>query len=153
MPNASPISEYLAELPPAQRAALQKLRKAILAAAPGAEECISYKLPAFRLNGKALVAFGAATNHCAFYPMSARTVGQHKAELSRFETSKAAILFTPETPLSATLVRKLVKARIAENAVGRSGVPNAGKKVRTGVGPKARDSSKKKTVRNASRRR
>ena len=62
--------DYLAAVTEDKRDALQKLRKAIKMAAPKAEECISYQLPAFRLNGKFLVAYGAATNHCAFYPGS-----------------------------------------------------------------------------------
>src|SRR6266487_5626610 len=62
--------DYLAALSDGKRAALETLRRAIKAAAPEAEECISYQLPAFRLNGKLLVAFGAAANHCAFYPGS-----------------------------------------------------------------------------------
>ncbi|HEV8233013.1 MAG TPA: DUF1801 domain-containing protein, partial [Gemmatimonadaceae bacterium] len=62
------IDEYLASLNTKQRAALEKLRKAIKAAAPAAEECISYQLPSFRFGGKVIVWFGAATNHCAFYP-------------------------------------------------------------------------------------
>ena len=109
------IDEYLAALSTDKRAALEKLRKTIRAAAPAAEECISYQLPAFRLNGM-LVAFGAAANHCAFYPMSASTVAAFKDELEDYETSKGTIRFQPEHPLPAALVRKLVKARIAENA-------------------------------------
>jgi uncharacterized protein YdhG (YjbR/CyaY superfamily) len=64
--------DYLAAVTEEKRGALQKLRKAIKMAAPKAEECISYQLPAFRLNGKFLVAYGAATNHCAFYPLFSR---------------------------------------------------------------------------------
>jgi len=110
------IDEYLAAVRDDQRVALEKLRKTIRAAAPGAEECISYGLAAFRLDGRALVAFGAAANHCAFYPMSGGTVAAHKNELKGFDTSKGTIRFQPGKPLPATLVRKLVKARIAENA-------------------------------------
>lgn len=109
------IDEYLATLSEDKRAALEKLRKTIRAAAPHAEECISYQLPAFRLNGL-LVAFGAQANHCAFYPMSAATVAAHKRELEGYDTSKGTIRFQPDKPLPAALVRKLVKARIAENA-------------------------------------
>jgi uncharacterized protein YdhG (YjbR/CyaY superfamily) len=109
------IDEYLAGVSDEQRAALEKLRKTIRSAAPKAEECISYQLPAFRLNGL-LVAFGARPDHCAFYPMSASTVAAHKAELEAYDTSKGTIRFQPDKPLPATLVRKLVKARIAENA-------------------------------------
>ena len=113
------IDDYLAGVSPDKRVALDKLRKVIQSAAPGAEECISYSLPAWRLDGRMLVAMGAAANHCALYPMSARTVEAHKADLKKYETSKATVRFLPERPLPAALVRKLVKARIAENARGR----------------------------------
>lgn len=109
------IDEYLATVSDDKRAALEKLRKTIRAAAPDAEECISYQLPAFRLNGM-LVAFGATANHCAFYPMSASAVAAHKDDLKDYDTSKGTIRFQPDHPLPAALVRKLVKARIAENA-------------------------------------
>ena len=99
-----------------QRKALEKLRKSIKAAAPRAEECISYQLPAFRLDGRMLVAFGARASHCAFYPMSPTTVKAHAAALEGYDTSKGTIRFGADKPLPGTLVRKLVKARIAENA-------------------------------------
>jgi uncharacterized protein YdhG (YjbR/CyaY superfamily) len=110
------IDEYLAGLSADKRGALQKLRQAIQTAAPDAEECFSYGMPAFRLNGKVLVGFAAAANHCAFYPMSGTTVLAHQSELARYQTSKGSIKFQPETPLPAALIRKLVKARIAENS-------------------------------------
>jgi uncharacterized protein YdhG (YjbR/CyaY superfamily) len=108
------IDEYLAALSDDKRAALEKLRKTIKAAAPEAEECISYQIPAFRLNGM-LVGFGATTNHCAFYPMSSSTVEAHKDELRDYDTSKGTIRFQADKPLPVALVRKLVKVRIAEN--------------------------------------
>jgi uncharacterized protein YdhG (YjbR/CyaY superfamily) len=109
------IDDYLAGLSDDKRAALGQLRKTIRAVAPKAEECISYRLPAFRLHGKMLVAFGAAANHCAFYPMSSSTVEAFKDELKEYKTSKGTIRFQADKPLPAALVRKLVKARIAEN--------------------------------------
>jgi uncharacterized protein YdhG (YjbR/CyaY superfamily) len=112
--KAKTIDEYLAALSDDKRAALGRLRKTIRSAAPKAEECISYSLPAFRLNGL-LVGFGATANHCAFYPMSSSTVAAHKKELKDYDTSKGTIRFQPDRPLPAALVRKLVKARIAEN--------------------------------------
>jgi uncharacterized protein YdhG (YjbR/CyaY superfamily) len=112
--QATTVDEYLAALKPDQRAALERLRKQIRAAAPEAEECISYRLPAFRLNGM-LVAFGASATHCAFYPMSSSTVANYRDELAGYETSKGTIRFQPDKPLPAALVRKLVKARIEEN--------------------------------------
>ena len=112
--KAQTIDGYLEALTDDKRAALEKLRKAIKATAPMAEECFSYGVPAFRLNGKLLVGFGAAANHCAFYPMSASTVEAFKDELEDYDTSKGAIRFQASSPLPAILVRKLVKARIAE---------------------------------------
>jgi uncharacterized protein YdhG (YjbR/CyaY superfamily) len=109
------IDEYLAPLSDDKRAALEKLRKTIHAAAPKAEECISYGLAAFRLNGKPLVGFGATAKHCAFYLMSSSTVEAHQDELKNYDTSTGTIRFPANKPLPAALVRKLVKARIAEN--------------------------------------
>ena len=108
------IDDYLAPLSSDQRAALEKLRKIIRAAVPKAEECISYGLAAFRLNGKPIAGLGAGVNHCAYYPMSGAIVQAHLNELKGFETSKGTIRFAPDKPLPATLVRKLLKARITE---------------------------------------
>lgn len=112
--HAADLDAYLALVPPDKRAALQKLRKAISAAAPRAEEGFSYGLPAFRLYGRPLVCFAAATNHCSFYPMSPAVIREHAAGLEGYETSKGTIRFPANKPLPADLVRKLVKARIAE---------------------------------------
>ncbi len=109
------ITDYLARLSTDKRAALQKLRRAIKSAAPKAEECISYGVPAFRLGGRMLVAFGAATNHCSFYP-GAAPIRVHKKELKAYSTSKGTVRFPADRPLPATLVRKLVKTRAAEHA-------------------------------------
>ena len=108
------IDDYLRPLPEDQRRALERLRRTIQKAAPRAEECISYRLPAFRLDGP-LVAFGAAARHCSFYPMSASTVAEFAEALKDFDTSKGAIRFQPDHPLPAALVRKIVKARIQAN--------------------------------------
>jgi uncharacterized protein YdhG (YjbR/CyaY superfamily) len=113
--KAGTIDEYLAAVGPDQRAALERLRKTIRAAAPRAVECISYQMPGFRLDGKMLVWFGATANHCAFYPGA--VVEAHKDELEDYETRKGTIRFQPDNPLPAALIRKLVKARIARNAV------------------------------------
>jgi len=109
------IDDYLAGLSADKRAALEKVRAAIRSAAPNAEECISYGIPAFRLNGKVLVAFKAAANHCAFHPMSGATVAAHRVELAGYDTSPATVRFQPSGPLPARLIRTLVRARIAEN--------------------------------------
>ncbi len=109
------VDEYLAAVPDDhKRAALQKLRRTIKAALPRAEECISYGLPAFRYEGRMVAWYGAAKNHCSFYPGG--VVDACKDDLTKYETSKGTIRFTPAAPLPATLVKKLLKARIAVNA-------------------------------------
>jgi uncharacterized protein YdhG (YjbR/CyaY superfamily) len=110
------IDDYLAGVTSEQRAALEKVRKAIRAAAPDAEECINYGVPAFRLDGKSVAGFGASTKHCSYYPMSGSVVAELEQELANYETTKGSIQFPAAKPLPATLVRKLVKARIAEIA-------------------------------------
>ena len=122
-----------------QRAALEKLRQTIRAAAPKAEECISYGLAAFRLNGRPLVAFGAWGNHCALYPMSSATLLGFQAQLKSFETSKGTIRFTTDKPLPTALVKKLLKARITENA---------GRERQRGASPKAVKKPAKVALRN-----
>jgi uncharacterized protein YdhG (YjbR/CyaY superfamily) len=109
------MDEYLSALPADQRAVLEKLRQTILATAPGAEECFSYGMPAFRFEGKILVAFAARTSHCALYPMSGETVAAFMADLAGYDTSIGTIRFQPGHPLPVPLIRKLVKARIQEN--------------------------------------
>ena len=109
------IDEYLALVSEDKRAALQALREVIHAAAPDAEECISYQMPAFRLNGM-LVGFAAAKNHCALYAWNGSTVGLFADELRGYDTSKGTIRFTPERPLPERLVRRLVEMKAAKNA-------------------------------------
>ena len=115
------IDEYLAPLSSEKRAALEKLRKDIKSAAPKAEECISYQIPTFRLNGRMLVSFAAWAKHCAFYPgtFPIRTLAD---ELKDYDTDKGTIRFPIDRLLPATLVRKLIKARIAEYAAGKKPV-------------------------------
>ncbi len=108
------IDQYLAGVKADQRSALEKLRRAIRAAAPSAEETISYGIPAFRLNGRALVFFGAWAKHCAFYPGSSASLKKFRSDLKRFQISKGTIRFSPDSPLPVALVKKLVKMRMAQ---------------------------------------
>jgi uncharacterized protein YdhG (YjbR/CyaY superfamily) len=109
------IDEYLSLVSEDKRAALQALREIIRAAAPEAEECISYQMPAFRLNGM-LVGFAAAKNHCALYAWNGSAVGMFADELAGYDTSKGTIRFTPDKPLPEALVRRLVEMKVAKNA-------------------------------------
>jgi uncharacterized protein YdhG (YjbR/CyaY superfamily) len=115
--NSKPraIEEYLAGVKADQRVALEKLRKTIRAVEPQVEECIRYGIPAFRLNGRSLVFFGAWANHCAFYPGSSAALKKFRNDLKDFRISKGTIRFSPGNPIPTTLVKKLVKARMAEN--------------------------------------
>jgi uncharacterized protein YdhG (YjbR/CyaY superfamily) len=110
---AASIDDYLAQLPPDQRAALEILRRQIRALAPEAVETISYGLPTFKLNGS-LVHFGAAAKHCAFYPGA--VVDAFADRLAGFETAKGTIRFQPHAPLPPELVADIVRHRMAENA-------------------------------------
>jgi uncharacterized protein YdhG (YjbR/CyaY superfamily) len=110
----STIREYLAHVKPEHRATLEGLRKAIHTVAPEAAECISYGVPAFRLNGRSLVFFGAWTNHCSFYPGSSTTLKKFRDDLKGSQVTKGTIRFSPDNPLPIALVKKLLKARIAE---------------------------------------
>ncbi|MBL9176161.1 MAG: DNA alkylation repair protein [Verrucomicrobiales bacterium] len=110
------IDEYLAATSPAQRAVLERLRRAIHAAAPGAEEYLGYGLAGFKHGGRPLVYLGAWKEHCALYAASPRTQATFAAELKDFEVSKGTIRFTVEKPLPLALVKRLVRARVAENA-------------------------------------
>jgi uncharacterized protein YdhG (YjbR/CyaY superfamily) len=124
MPSAKPrprtMDGYLAAVRRDQRGALEKLRETIRRVVPNAEECISYGLAAFRLDGRPLIAFGATEHHCALYPMSSATVETHQDELKHYDTSKGRIRFQADHPLPVALVRKLVKARIAESRAPRT---------------------------------
>ncbi len=119
MTKVASVDEYLESVQREMRTALLELRKTIKAAAPDAEEVISYQMPAFRQNGT-LVYYAAFKDHCSFFPGSAETRSQFSAELKPFEGGKGTFRFTPDHPLPADLVTRIVKARVAENAMRRS---------------------------------
>jgi uncharacterized protein YdhG (YjbR/CyaY superfamily) len=113
-PVAKSVEVWLKRLAPEQGAALEKLRAQIRAAAPGAEEAISYGQPTFMLHGH-LVAFGAFAKHLSFFPMNSTVIAENADALKGFVTSKGTIQFTPDKPIPAALVNKIVKARIVQN--------------------------------------
>jgi uncharacterized protein YdhG (YjbR/CyaY superfamily) len=108
------VDEYLANVPADMRASLQHLRDTIRAAAPEAEEVISYQMPAFRLHGM-LVYYAAFSDHCSFFVGSPAARRKFAAELKPFAAGKGTVHFTPERPLPAGLVTRIVKARVSEN--------------------------------------
>ncbi len=113
--NAKTVDEYLADIPESSRGALEKLRKTIKSVVPDSTEVISYHIPIFKYQGRLLVGFGAAKDHCSFYLLSASTIPAHKDKLKSYHTAKGTIHFPADKPLPAVLVKTLVKARIAEN--------------------------------------
>jgi uncharacterized protein YdhG (YjbR/CyaY superfamily) len=119
--TASPASvdEYFAALPAEQREVLEKLRKTIGAAAPTATEAISYQMPAFRYEGRGLVSYAAFKDHYSLFPMSLQVMADYDQELRPFVSGKGTIRFTAERPLPAALVRKIVRARMAEIATAK----------------------------------
>ncbi len=107
------VDEYLSALPEEIRSVLIHLRKTIKSTAPKAEEVIRYGMPGYKYYG-ALVYFAAFKNHCSFFPGSSQVIKLYE-ELKSFKTAKGTIQFTIDKPLPATLVKKIVKARMKEN--------------------------------------
>ncbi len=121
---AKDVDAYLADVPQKMRAALAKLRKVIHAAAPKAVEVISYQIPSFKYNGM-LVGFAAFKDHCSFFVMSTKLMMVLKDELKPYSTATATIHFTPDKPLPVVLIKKIVKARVAENDLRMQAKANA----------------------------
>jgi uncharacterized protein YdhG (YjbR/CyaY superfamily) len=108
------IDEYLATVSGARLVALERLRKTIRSIIPDAEECISYNLPAFRLDGVVVAGFCATAKGCSYFPFSGKTLETLAPALEGYERTKGSLHFSPDKPLPATLVRRLIRARIAE---------------------------------------
>ena len=107
------VDEYLAGVPEPARSTLNKIRAAVRSAVPReATETISYRIPAFKHKG-VLVWFAAFSNHCSLFP-TASVIEAFKNELKSFSTSKGTIHFPTDKPLPTALVKKLVKARVAQ---------------------------------------
>ena len=115
MKRVETIDEYLAGLPPEKRNTLQALRRTIVSIVPEAEECISYNLPAFRVNGRVVAGFAAGVKDYSYYPFSGRVLPALADDFEGYTMTKGALHFdTEEHRLSKPLVRKLIKTRMAE---------------------------------------
>lgn len=130
--SAKDADAYLAKLSAGKRATLEKVRKAIRAAAPNAEEGLSYGMPAF-VQGKPIAGYSASAAHCSYFPMSGAITAQLADDLAKYEVSKGGFKFPIGKPPPATLIRKLVKARLAEIEAPRPAKKAAKKSADDGV--------------------
>ena len=112
------VDSYISDFPPATQALLEKLRETIRKAAPDAEECISYAMPAYKLNGM-LVYFAGYPRHIGFYP-GAGGIAAFKDELSDYKWAKGSVQFPLDRPLSLKLIARIVKFRVEENLKKKS---------------------------------
>ncbi len=113
MAGPTDVDDYLAALGDDQRAALEKLRKTIKAAAPNSVETISYQMPAFKLEGRFLVSYAAFKDHCSLFPGTV-VPDELGDEVKPFVAGKGTLRFTPEKPIPAALVKNIVKTRVRE---------------------------------------
>jgi uncharacterized protein YdhG (YjbR/CyaY superfamily) len=114
----SPIDAYLAPLPEPQRAALERLRAQILRVLPNAVETISYGMPAFAVDGRAVVWFAAWKGHCSIYPLTETFLQAHAAQLEGFRRTKGSLHFQPQAPLPEPLVEELIRSRFVDLRIG-----------------------------------
>ena len=114
------VEEYLTALPDEAHATLEKVRRAIRAAAPDAAEKVAYGMPAFYQGKRPLAYYAAFKEHCSFYPASMAVMREFGDDLGRYETSKGTIRFPIGKPPPATLVKRIVKARLRENEARRA---------------------------------
>jgi uncharacterized protein YdhG (YjbR/CyaY superfamily) len=112
------IDSYLANLPADQREALERLRAQVNRLVPDAEEAFSYGMPAFKLDGRALLWFAGWKAHCSIYPLTDTFLADHADELRRYRRTKGSLHFTPDAPLPESLVERLVHARVADLGAG-----------------------------------
>jgi uncharacterized protein YdhG (YjbR/CyaY superfamily) len=124
-PKPTPIDDYLRTVPEDRRKSLEDLRAKIRSVLPGAEECISYRIPAFSLNGAIVAGFHATKRGCSYFPFSGSTLKTVARFVRAYDQTKSALHFVPDNPLPITLVRRLLKARMAE-IEGRSRVKPSG---------------------------
>jgi uncharacterized protein YdhG (YjbR/CyaY superfamily) len=108
------VDAYLQALPEPKRATLEALRRTILEIVPDAEQVISYRVPAFRIDGKTVAGFAAFKNHLSYLPFSGSVLPRLAAELTGYSRTKSALHFPVDTPLPKPLVEKLIAARLGE---------------------------------------
>ena len=110
--SAAEIDAYLADVDEPKRSTLEQLRRDILAVAPDAEQCISYAVPAFRVEGKVVAGFAAFKNHLSYLPFSGSVLPVLGDELADYQKSSGALRFAIDKPLPAALVKRLIEVRL-----------------------------------------
>jgi uncharacterized protein YdhG (YjbR/CyaY superfamily) len=105
------VDEYLAALDEPKRGTLERLRITILGIVPEAEQCVSYGMPAFRLDGKVIAGFAAFKNHLSYFPHSGSVLPELADDLAAYTTSKGTLQFAVDKPLPKALVKKLIVVR------------------------------------------
>jgi uncharacterized protein YdhG (YjbR/CyaY superfamily) len=108
------IDRYLAGLDEPRRSTLEALRKSIMEVVPGAEQCISYGMPAFKVQGKTVAGFAAFKNHLSYLPHSGSVLATLPDDVAPYETSKGSLKFAINDPLPKRLVKKLIHTRMDE---------------------------------------
>ena len=108
------IMAYLQAQPPVARRALKEVRALVRAAAPDAVEAFSYRIPGFRLDGRVFIWYAGFTNHFSLFPIGPRLVRSLGKAAARYETSKGTIRFPLDEPVPVSLIKRIVKARVAE---------------------------------------
>ena len=111
---AEEIDEYLEEVPEPKRSTLEALRRTILQVIPDAEQCISYNVPAFRVEGRVVAGFAAFKDHLSYLPFSGGVLRQLQPDLKGYQKTLSALHFPVDQPLPEALVRKLIEVRLAE---------------------------------------
>jgi uncharacterized protein YdhG (YjbR/CyaY superfamily) len=119
-PASALVREYFAAATPRGRRALTAIRDAIRKAAPGAEEHFSYRIPAFRFEGRPLVWYAAFKGHASLFPISAAFARAHGIDVSPYQTAKGTIRFPLDRPIPVQLVKRLVRARAADARARRT---------------------------------
>lgn len=110
------IDAYLVKVPDPQRSTLEALRQILHTVLPNADECITYGVPTFKVDGRSIAGFASYKNHCSYFPMSGSTLTTLKDDVAKYETTKGALRFAIDKPLPISLVKKLVKTRSQEEA-------------------------------------